>query len=98
MCDSFSEMIVDNWLFEKKIPHERNVYYPNSNLKTDFLIDDSYVEFIGLNGVVKKYDELLKRKRRLVKRLNLNLLEIYPKDLFPENKLDSVFSPILQQW
>ncbi len=94
-CDSFSEMIIDNWLFEKNIPHKRGIYYPNSNLKTDFLIGNFYVEFVGLSGVMKKYDFLFRKKKRLVKKLSLNLVEIYPRDLFPENRLELILSPVL---
>ncbi|HSX49277.1 MAG TPA: hypothetical protein VLE44_03385 [Candidatus Saccharimonadales bacterium] len=83
-CDSFSERIIDDWLYDMGIKHERNYPYPgNYKFTVDFKIDDYWVEFFGLVGGFKRYDVCKKRKLELAKRLKLKLIAIYPKDLFP---------------
>ena len=61
-------------------------------MSSDFVIDNFYLEFIGLQGQVKKYDELLARKRSLIQKLKINVIEIFPCDLFPKNQLDKKLS------
>lgn len=95
-CDSFAEFIIDNWLSTNNIDHTIHEYYPNSNMSSDFTIGNIRIEFIGLAGVIKKYDELLKKKRSLIKKLNIKVVEILPSDLFPENKLNQKLGFILR--
>jgi len=47
-----------------------------------------------LNGELKSYDALKKRKLKIAKKLNFNLIALYPRDLFPKNKLYSILSHI----
>ena len=94
-CDSFAEFVIDNWLYLNKIPHQIHVLYPNSKMSSDFLINDMRVEFIGLQGEVKKYDKLLRKKRKIAKEHNLDVVEIFPKDLFPKNKLSIILKKLL---
>ncbi len=87
-CDSLAEKIIDDWLYRRKIKHKRRISYPEEKkLTADFVIRNNWVEFYGLKGEIKDYDELIKRKRKLCKKYNLPLIEIYPKDLFPVNRL-----------
>jgi len=58
----------------------------------DFKIGDYWVEFFGLKGKVKRYDELRARKLRLARRNNLKLIKIYPEDLFPKGKLSTILN------
>lgn len=95
-CDSFAEFIIDNWFSQNKISHQIHVSYPNSPMSADFLIGNVRIEFVGLEGEVKKYDQLLKRKRALIKRQNLKVIEIYPKDLFPKNKLSKILTGMIK--
>ena len=96
ICDSLAEKIIDDWLYARKIKHQRNVYYPGQKrFKTDFKIGDYWFEFFGLEGQLKRYDELKKKKLHLIKKLNLKLIKIYPLDLFPKNKLDKVLKILL---
>jgi hypothetical protein len=95
-CDSFAELIIDNWLYQNNIPHQIHIRYPNSPMSSDFLIDEIRIEFIGLEGQLKKYDHLLKRKRDLTKKQNLKVIEIYPQDLFPKNNLDKKLKFLLK--
>lgn len=90
-CDSLAEKIIDDWLFARKIEHKRRVSYPGDyRLTADFMIGDYWIEFFGLFGEHKRYDQLRKLKLKLAKIYNLKLLEIYPQDLFPKNNLAKV--------
>lgn len=87
-CDSLAEKIIDDWLNEKNIKHERNIKYPgNLKLTVDFVTRHYWIEFFGLTGIIKKYDALVKEKQKIAKKYKLPLMELYPKDLFPVNRL-----------
>lgn len=90
VCDSLAEKIIDDYLFEKGIVHERNVSYPEGDYSADFKIGASWVEYFGLAGEHKRYDELRLIKQNIAKRYKLKLVEIYPKDLYPRNKLEGI--------
>ncbi len=91
ICDSLSEKIIDDWLHSKNIKHMRNVSYPQYKRMTcDFLVDKYFIEFFGLEKDLKRYDEIVKLKRKLSKKYNLNLIELKPAHLFPKNNLDEV--------
>ncbi len=90
ICDSLAEKLIDDYLFEKSISHERSVSYPGGIYTADFKIGDKLIEYFGLAGEHKRYDELRIIKQRITKKLKLKLIEIYPKDLYPHNKLDSI--------
>jgi len=93
-CDSLAEKIIDDWLYARKIKHRINVPYSgntsNPPLTADFVVENLWIEFFGLNGEHVKYDLNRKKKLKLVKTHYLNLIEIYPQDLLPENKLSEV--------
>ncbi|MGI8419168.1 MAG: homing endonuclease associated repeat-containing protein [Candidatus Levyibacteriota bacterium] len=93
ICDSLSEKIIDDWLARKELTHIRNVPYPgNAKLTADFVIANYWIEFFGLQGQHKRYDELVKEKLALAKQYKLKFIEIYPHHLFPQNKLEEVFA------
>lgn len=98
ICDSFAEKIIDDWLFKRKIYHQRNFYYPDqTKFKTDFLINNKYwIEFLGLKGVLKRYDDLYIRKQEIAKDNKIKIIELYPKDLFPTNKLEQKLGFLLK--
>lgn len=90
-CDSLAEKIIDDWFYSRKIKHQVNVPYPGvDGLTVDFLVENRWVEFFGLSGELKKYDELKEKKIKIAKKHKLNLIEIYPHHLFPKNKLDEL--------
>ncbi len=90
-CDSFTEKIIDDWLSSKNIPHERQYRYGNTKLTADFRLDkDTLIEFFGLAGTHQKYDDNIARKRNLAKDMGLRLIEVYPKDVYPKNKLEAI--------
>lgn len=90
LCDSLSEKLIDDWLFKNNIKHKRNFPYPNSKFTADFEINGNFLEFFGLNGEIKKYDKNIKLKEKIAKKNNINLIKIYPKDLFPKFKLSEI--------
>lgn len=91
VCDSFAEKIIDEWLTSRKIKHERDVHYPeDKKLTTDFVTKNNWIEFFGLAGELKDYDKVMERKKTLSKKYRLQLIEIYPKDLFPINRLQEI--------
>jgi len=96
-CDSLAEKIIDDWFFARKIKHKINFPYPNSKYTADFKVGDILIEFFGLHGELKSYDQLMEKKLNLVKEYNLKLISIYPKDIFPEFKLDQVFGCLITQ-
>ena len=82
VCDSFAEKIIDDWFFKKNIPHNRNVPYIRSKMTADFGINNIRIEYFGLSGEIKDYDNNIQRKRAICRQNNLRLIEIYPRDLF----------------
>ena len=92
-CDSFAEKIIDDWLKERDIIHKRSVPYPaNKELTADFVVGNVWIEFFGLAGVLPKYDKLHRKKLRLATKHKIQLVEIFPKDLFPVNNLAKILS------
>lgn len=89
-CDSLSEKIIDDWLSARKISHEIHVPYEGTSMTVDFKVGDVFIEFLGLAGEVREYDRLLKEKRKLWKKHGLDVIEVYPKDIFPKSHLDKV--------
>lgn len=86
-CDSFTEMIIDNWFDDHGIEHERNWKYEKTKMTADFFIRPNIVvEFFGLAGVQKKYDELILLKKSFCHDHRYELIALYPKDIFPQNK------------
>jgi len=95
-CDSLSEKIIDDWLYARRIKHKINYPYPgNGGFTADFKVGEYWIEYFGLSGQLKKYDELKGIKSTLAKLHKLNFIEIYPRDLFPKNNLDTILGRIL---
>lgn len=86
-CDSASEAIIDNWLAENNIPHQRDICYPDTYHRADWEIklkkQKIFVEYFGLANDSPRYDRTVKEKRRICQKKNISLIEIYPKDIFP---------------
>ena len=92
-CDSLAERIIDDWLYARKIEHQRSVPYPQKKQFTcDFVVRDHWIEFFGLYGQHTRYDELWRQKLKLAKKYRLKLTEIYPEDLFTKKRLVAKFS------
>lgn len=95
-CDSLSEKIIDDWLYKKGVKHMRSVPYPErKELSADFVIGNYWIEFFGLHRVHKRYDELRREKIKIARKQRLNLIRIYPKDIFPNNNLSNIFKDLI---
>lgn len=94
LCDSLSEKIIDDWLLRNNIPHKVNVPYLDTKFTADFKVNDYYIEFFGLHNGLDRYNLSMKEKIRLIKQNHLKLIAIYPKDIFPESKLDTILKVI----
>ncbi len=93
VCDSFAEKIIDDWLASRYITHTRNVPYPeDKRLTADFVVGKHWIEFFGLAGELKEYDRLVRRKKNLSRKYHMNLIALYPNDLFPKNRLEKVLT------
>lgn len=90
ICNSVAEKKIDDYLSQRNITHERNISYPEGKYTFDFKIGNRLVEYFGLAGEHKRYDELKKIKQKIVKRYKLWVTEIYPRDLYPHSKLGSI--------
>ncbi len=96
-CDSLSERIIDDWLFDHGIPHEREVRYGSTRMRSDFSIfQNTVIEFFGLAGIQHKYDQLIEKKKRICKKLNLRLIALYPDDIFPDRRLHECLDAIIK--
>lgn len=95
-CDSFTEKVIDDWFYKNGIVHNRNFRYGKTKMTADFFIGPkSVVEFFGLAGVQAKYDNTIIKKRKIAQELGLCLIELYPSDIFPKNKLREILTYIL---
>lgn len=92
LCDSVSELLIDNWLCKNNILHEKDVYYPKTRHKADWEIfaknKKIFVEYFGLANDSPRYDRSIKQKVGLCKKHNISLIEIYPKDIYPKTHLE----------
>lgn len=96
MCDSLAEKIIDDYLYEKGIIHKRNAAYPKGIYTADFKIGNKLVEYFGLAGEHKRYDELRKIKQKIARIHRLNLIEIYPQDLYSQGSLQEKIESCLR--
>ena len=91
MADSISERIIDDWLFNNEIEHDRFKKYPNSNMNCDFYLikNDLWVEYFGLHGSgMEEYENSIEVKHNIAKKYNLTLLSITPMNLYKNNKFE----------
>jgi hypothetical protein len=96
-CDSMAEKIVDDWLYARKIGHLVHVPYPwHNGMKCDFLVGDTWVEIFGLEGNLKRYDELKKEKLELIKTYNLKTIRLSLKEAYSSRKLYAKLSGIIK--
>lgn len=89
-CDSVAEKIIDDYLYERDIPHIRNIAYPEGVYTADFKIGSNLVEYFGLAGEHRRYDELRVIKQKLARKYKLKLIQLYPKDLYPHSRLEAI--------
>lgn len=92
LCDSVSELLIDNWLAKNNIPHKRDTSYPNTHHKADWAIpienQKIFVEYFGLANDSPRYDRAIKEKGKLCRKNKISLIAIYPQDLYPKEFLE----------
>lgn len=104
VCRSLPEKIIDDWLTERRINHEKEVLYPGSNLRADWKVGKTIIEYLGISlnyqhSLNRNYKISLESKRRICEACNLTLIEIYPEDLDAlHEKLSSLSSLECTSW
>lgn len=100
ICDSKKELMIDEFLNKNKIPHTHHVFYKDlisgvkGSSKCDFLLsDNTIVEYFGLHGV-KRYDEKVSKKIKLLEDNNMKYIVIYPRDI---SRLDEIFKDYIKE-
>jgi hypothetical protein len=99
ICSSGPERIIDDWLSEHGIPHEREPMYPyhpnhnpNGRKRADWLVGDTYIEYFGLHGN-SEYDSRSQQKFLMARSEGLKLIPVYPTDMAD---IDSALSGLLE--
>lgn len=54
-----------------------------------------FIEFFGLAGELSTYDRAKKQKEKVAAQYKLKVIALYPKDLFPRNKLNQILGKYL---
>lgn len=95
LCNSLAEKIIDEFLIDNNIIHEKEPKYPFDDefnplelLRADWLLgDNTFVEFFGLSKK-EEYAKKIEIKLKLAQKHDLNLIALYPND---ELRLKSLF-------
>jgi hypothetical protein len=90
VCLSLGEKVLDDLLHDLGIPHIKEVRYPGTNMRADFLVNGTYIEYFGLTGT-SEYDRKTEKKRKLCENSGWKLLAIFPGDLLHLDRLRTVF-------
>jgi len=83
-CDSGAEVKIDDFLYKNKIEHYRAPSYPQhlelnpgGIRRADWkLADETFVEYWGLEGYSKDYENRIREKRELARLMGINLIEL----------------------
>jgi hypothetical protein len=94
VCLSLAEKIIDDWLYQHGIAHEREPHYPQHEsfnprglLRADWRIGPIMVEYFGLVGD-PHYDAKMTRKIALAQETGIKLISIFQHNLV---QLDTLF-------
>lgn len=83
-CLSMAEMQIDDELHGLRIPHRKEVRYPNATFVCDWVVPRGdelvFIEFFGLSGR-PDYDEKILQKRAALVQAGHELIELYHEDL-----------------
>jgi len=96
VCLSLGEKTIDDFLFDRRIIHDKEPRYPIGNFRADFLVDGVFIEYFGLKGN-PDYDAKIKKKMQICVEFNIHLISIYPADLVSNEKLYMKLAPILNK-
>jgi hypothetical protein len=82
VCLSLVEKEIDDFLFENGINHEKEVYYPNSNYRTDWELfgtdSRTFVEYFGLMSN-SDYATKTSLKQAIAVESKINLISLFPE-------------------
>lgn len=99
VCNSLEEQEIDNWLSAHGIAHTKepmypphNVFNPKGKRRADWQVEGTLIEFFGLVGD-PRYDAKRDDKVALASALGLDLLAVYPADLWNIDELLSAHLP-----
>jgi len=95
VCLSLAEKTIDDYLHERGMTHTREVSYPDSPFRTDFVVNGVFIEYFGLSGDAA-YDTRTREKICLCRERNIQLIEIYPPDLESNEALANKLRPVLK--
>jgi hypothetical protein len=92
LCLSLAEKQIDDLLYSAGIEHEREPFYPDSNLRADWLLtvgdEKIFIELFGLYGE-KNYTKRMTEKLEYAKAKGIRVISFLPKDM---NNLNHSFS------
>lgn len=100
VCNSLAERIIDDWMHDNQIDHEKEPRYPcvvrelaGANFRADWKVGDIYIEYFGLQ-TEKSYALKTSTKILLCQLSNVTLIPLFPGD---EYKLDRTLLPHLDK-
>lgn len=92
LCNSLAEKIIDDWLFENNIEHEKEPKYPKavidflgSNIRADWKIGEYFIEYFGLH-LESNYAEKMNRKINACNIFKIKLISLFPGDEYLLNE------------
>lgn len=98
-CLSLAERKIDDFMNKKEIPHKKEPHYPQDNVlnpdekyRADWKVGDNFIEYFGLIQE-EEYEKKAKRKKKLAKKHDINLISIYPEDL---GNLEEILEPVMK--
>lgn len=107
-CDSFSEKIVDDYLFGCSIAHKRGVKLTFADVKAvpDFIVSNNVIIEVlycdyrlpPINKIEEKYIARYLKKRNAYLENNIILVEVFPNDLKSTGALGEKLYPILRDY
>ena len=96
VCLSLGEKTIDDYLYARRVRHEKEPRYPESNYRGDFDVGGTFIEYFGLAGNAE-YDAKTKEKIHLCKKHGIVLIAMYPQDLVSQKRLESKLSACIVQ-
>lgn len=86
-CLSLSEKVIDDWLSEHNIPHEKEPFYPyhvflnpSGRMRADWKVDRHLIEYAGLMDE-PEYAAKMETKQEIASEFGLSLIVIEPEDI-----------------
>lgn len=90
------ERRVDNWLYQHKLSHQYEPHLPwNNYQRSDFKVNDYYIEIWGM--YYPEYKERKLAKRKQYKKYDLKLIQIYPVDFAKKRGIDRKLNKLLSK-